>query len=96
LIRNVGASPIPPVRVVVPCETAGQRYRQAMALTDKAITEFSEIYEQEFGVALSRDEAVAIIGNLLTLYRDLYEWHYEKYRRDPQTPNGEPSGLARE
>ncbi len=49
-----------------------------MKLTDHAISEFNDIFGREYGVVLSRDESEAIIRNLVTLYRSLYEWYYHR------------------
>ena len=42
-------------------------------LSEKAITSFQQIYKQEFGTEISRDETIAMGTKLLRLFRLIYQ-----------------------
>lgn len=50
----------------------------SMKVSDKAVDEYIDIYDRNYGVRLDRDEAEHMIRMLLRLYRPLYEWHYRQ------------------
>lgn len=65
-------------------------------LSEKAIASFQQIYKQEFGAEISRDEAIAMGTKLLRLFQLIYqpipkEWLEElikKSRLEVKIKNG--------
>ena len=62
-----------------------------MKIAPSTIDEFIDLYAQEYGEALGRDEAEHMIRQLFAFYRPLYEWHYDSHHRLQPRTDGEGS-----
>ena len=63
----------------------------AVKIAPSTIDEFIDLYAQEYGEALERDEAEHMIRQLFAFYRPLYEWHYDRHHRLQPRTDGEGS-----